>query len=137
MTSRRIGVFFYGLFMEADLLRTKGVEPVNIRPACVPGYALCIGQRATLLRIADARAYGILMELTHVEVEQLYSEASVRAYRPEAVLAELTDGSRVPALCFNLPVPPGSEEVNSEYAAKLRDLAHRLGFPSAYVDSIQ
>lgn len=96
-----------------------------------------IGQRATLLPIPDARAYGILMELTHVEIEQLYSEASVRAYRPEAVLAELSDGSHVSALCFNLLVPPGPEEVNSEYAAKLRDLARRLGLPPDYVESIQ
>jgi hypothetical protein len=137
MVSRRIEVFFYGLFMDADLLRTKGADPLNIRPACVPGFALRIGQRATLLRIPDARAHGILMELTHGEIEQLYSEPSVRAYRPEAVLAELSDGSRIPALCFNLPVPPGPEEVNSEYAAKLRDLARRLGLPSDYVESIQ
>jgi len=109
---------------------------VNIRPACVPGFALRIGQRATLLRVPDARAYGILMELTHSEIEQLYSEPSVQAYRLEAVLAELTDGSCVPALCFNLLVPPDPEEANSEYAAKLRDLASRLGLPSNYVESI-
>ena len=137
MTSRRIEVFFYGLFMDADLLRTKGARPVNIRSACVPGFALRIGQRATLLRVPAARAYGIVLELTHVEIEQLYSEASVRAYRPEAVLAELTDGSRVPALCFNLLVPPDREEANSEYAAKLRDLARRLRLPSNYVESIK
>jgi Gamma-glutamyl cyclotransferase, AIG2-like len=137
MTPRRIEVFFYGLFMDADLLRTKGAHPENLRPACVPGFALRIGQRATLLQNSGARVYGIVMELTHVEIEQLYSEASVRAYRPEALLAELADGSRVPALCFNLLVPPGPEEANSEYAAKLRDLARRLGLPSNYVESIQ
>jgi hypothetical protein len=137
MSSRRIVVFFYGLFMDVDLLRGKGVDPVNIRPACVSGFALRIGQRATLLRSPDARAYGILMELAHVEIDQLYSEASVRAYRPEAVLAELTDGSRVPALCFNLLVPPGPEEANPEYAAKLRDLARRLELPPNYVEGIQ
>jgi len=135
--SRRIEVFFYGLFMDADLLRTKGARPVNIRAACVPGFALRIGQRATLLRTPDARAYGIVMELTHTEIEQLYSEASVRAYRPEAVIAELTDASRVPALCFNLLVPPAPEEANSEYAAKLRELAGRLRLPSDYVESIK
>jgi Gamma-glutamyl cyclotransferase, AIG2-like len=135
--ARRIEVFFYGLFMDADLLRAKGADPVKIRPACAPGFALLIGQRATLLRNPDARAYGILMELTHAEIEQLYSEANVRAYRPEAVLCELADGSHVPALCFNLRTPPGPEETNSEYAAKLRDLARRLGFPSDHVESIQ
>ena len=136
MTSRRINVFFYGLFMDADLLRSKGANPVNIRPACVHGHALRLGQRATLIESAGARVYGILMELPHDEIEQLYSEASVRAYRPEAVLTELTDGSRV-ALCFNLVVPPGPEEANSEYAGKLRTLAHQLGLPAAYVESLR
>jgi hypothetical protein len=123
--------------MDADVLRAKGVEPVKIRPACVLGFALRVGQRATLVRNPDVSAYGILMELTHDEIERLYSEASVRAYRPEAVLCELGDGSQVPALCFNLVVPPGSEEANSDYAAKLRDLARRLGLPSNYVERIQ
>jgi hypothetical protein len=77
------------------------------------------------------------MELTHDEIEQLCSEASVRAYRPEGVLCELGDGSRVPALCFNLVVPPSPEEANSKYAAKLRDLARRLGVPSGYIEHIQ
>jgi Gamma-glutamyl cyclotransferase, AIG2-like len=137
MLPRRIEVFFYGLFMDVDLLRAKGVEPVKIRPAWVPGFALRIGQRATLLRNPDANAYGILMELTHDEIERLYSEVGVRAYRPEAVLCELGDGSHVPALCFNLVVPPGPEEANSDYAAKSRDLARRLGLPSDYVERIQ
>jgi hypothetical protein len=137
MLPRRVDVFFYGLFMDADLLRTKDADPGKIRPACVPGFALRVGQRATLLRNPDARAYGILMELTHDEIERLYSETTVRAYRPEAVLCELEDGSHIPALCFNLVVPPGPEEANSEYAAKLRDLAGRLGLPPDYISRIR
>lgn len=137
MAARRVNVFFYGLFMDVELLRTKGAHPVNIRPGCVPGFALRIGRRATLVDTPGARSYGILMELTHDEIEQLYSEPSVRAYRAEAVLAELHDGSHIPALCFNLVVPPGREEANAEYAAKLRILARQIGLPSDYVESIQ
>jgi hypothetical protein len=123
--------------MDADLLRTKGADPANVQPACIPGFALRIGQRATLVEMPDARVHGILMALTHDEIEQLYSEPSVSAYRPEAVLAELTNSSRVAALCFNLVVPPRPEEANPEYAAKLRSLARRLGLPSEYVESIK
>ena len=137
MADRRIDVFFYGLFMDAELLRAKGANPVNVRTACVPGFALRIGQRATLLRSPDSRAYGVVMELTHAEIEHLYAEASVRAYQPEAVVAELNDGSRVLALCFNLLVPPGPEEASAEYAAKLRALAGRLGLPADYVENIR
>jgi hypothetical protein len=136
MAPRRVNVFFYGLFMDADLLRTKNVSPTNIRCASVPGFRLRIGQRATLLRSDGARAYGMLMELAHAEIDVLYSEPSVSAYRPEAVIAELADGTAIPALCFNLVVPPASSEANADYAAKLRAIARRLALPNDYVESI-
>jgi len=98
--ARRIEVFFYGLFMDADLLRAKGVDPTNIRPASVPGSALRIGQQATLLPSPEGLAHGILMQLTQAELEQPYSESTVRAYRPEAVLFEVSTGSVF--LCFML-----------------------------------
>jgi len=36
-----------------------------------------------------------------------------------------------------LVVPPSPEEANSDYAAKLRDLARRLELPSDYVERIR
>ncbi len=137
MASRRIEVFFYGLFMDADLLRGKGVNPTDIRPASVSGFSLRIGQRATLLPDPNGLVHGILMQLTPTEIDQLYSESSVRSYRPEAVLCEVSTGSRIPALCFNLIELPRPGEANSEYARKLRNLAVRLGLPSDYIASIQ
>lgn len=137
MEPRQIAVFFYGLFMDVDLLRAKGVQPTSVRPACVPGFALRIGQRATLVRNAESTAHGIIIDLSHGEIEKLYSEASVSAYRPEAVLAQLADGSYLPALCFNLVVPPAPEAANSEYAVRLRELARRLKLPPGYVESIR
>jgi len=79
----------------------------------------------------------MLMQLTHAEIEQLYSEPSVQAYRPEAVLAQLRDGSFLPALCFNLVDPPAPEEKNPEYAAKLKQLAIRLRLPSGYIEGMR
>jgi hypothetical protein len=124
-----IDVFFYGLFMDADLLRAEGISPANIRNVCVPGYALRIGQRATLVRSPGARVYGTLVELSHEEVERLYSEPSVSAYRPEAALCELSHGAGVPALWFNLVKLPNTDEVNADYAAKLRDHQSQITLP--------
>ncbi len=76
------------------------------------------------------------MELSQDEIERLYAEPSVQIYRPEAVLAELDDGSRVATLCFNLPVPPAPDERNEEYAQRLRDLARRLELPGNYIERI-
>src|SRR6267154_2713575 len=84
-----------------------------------------------------ARAYGVVMSLTHAEIDQLYSETSVQTYLPEAVLIELRDGSQSPALCFNLVETPRPEERNPEYAAKLRSLAQLLGLLQEYINTIQ
>lgn len=136
MTDRRVPVFFYGLFMDEELLRAKGLQPRGARQACVRGYALRIGERATLVPVSDQRAYGVLMELSHEEIERLYEEPSVSMYRPEGVVAELPDGAQAPALCFNLPIAPRPGESNQAYARKLRDLGRRLGLPAEYVDGI-
>jgi|SRR5918911_2247381 hypothetical protein len=135
--ARRIEIFFYGLFMDDALLREKGIKPENRRVACVDDFRLVIGDRATLVPHANGKVYGVLFALTHAEVDTLYSDASVSAYRPEAVFAELADGTLVPALCFNLPVPPSTEERNPQYASKLKDLAARIGLPTGYVSSIR
>ena len=136
MGARRVGVFFYGLFMDPDLLRAKGLDPARPRRACVRGWRLRIGDRAALEVDSNSVTHGVLIELTHQEVERLYAEPSVGMYRPEAVIAEPEDGSPVAALCFNLPTAPASHQRNPEYAVKLRELATRLGLPAQYVESI-
>jgi hypothetical protein len=137
MEARRLNLFFYGLFMDQAALRAKGLKPCNARLARVDGMALRIGARATLVADEQASVYGIVMELTQVEIDQLYSEPSVAMYRAEAVLAEFTDGSHAAALCFNLPEPPRPEAANPDYATKLRDVGRRLGLPPDYVAAIE
>ena len=129
-------MFFYGLFMDADALREKGLHPVHPRRACVRGFALRIGRRASLVPDPEASVHGVLMELPHDEIDRMYAEPTVREYRPEAVLAELEDAVQIPALCFNLPVPPALDQENKEYVQKLREVAERVGLPEDYVKRI-
>jgi gamma-glutamyl AIG2-like cyclotransferase len=136
MDQRRLDVFFYGLFMDQQLLEGKGVRPVDVRVATVSGFRLRIGARAALVPAPAADVHGVLMKLTHAELDRLYSEPSVEAYRPEPVLAVDHSGATVAALCYNLPEPPAPAEHNPDYAAKLRALAQRVGLPSDYVTSI-
>ena len=134
---RTVDIFFYGLFMDQDLLRSKGVTPSNLRSASVSGFQLHIGERATLVPFPSGRVYGLVVSLSHIDIEKLYSEPSVSAYRPEAVLVHLANGEILAALCFNLPEPPSDDARNADYAARLRSLAERLHFPAEYVTSIQ
>ncbi|MDT4898529.1 MAG: hypothetical protein QOH25_3606 [Acidobacteriota bacterium] len=123
--------------MDDALLREKGMNPVNRRMASVENFSLAIGERATLVPCPGGTVHGVIFSLTHAEVDALYGEASVSVYRPEALPAQLADGSIIPTLCFNLPVPPSTDERNTQYVSKLRELAERIGLPSSYVSSIQ
>jgi hypothetical protein len=134
---RRAYVFFYGLFMDEELLRSKGLQPEGAECAAVDGFALRIGQRAALVPTPGGRVHGVVFSLTLPELERLYSEPSVQAYRPQAVLAQLASGGVVAALCYNLPEPPSLTERNPEYASKLRAVAQKVGLPSEYVASLQ
>ncbi len=137
MISRRADVFFYGLFMDQDLLRNKGIEAQGAELASVPGFALRIGQRAALVPTGNGRVHGVVVSVTLAELERLYSEPSVKAYRPQAVLADLASGGAIATLCYNLPEPPAASERNPEYAAKLRVVAEKVGLPPDYIASLQ
>jgi len=137
MSPRRADVFFYGLFMDQVLLRAKGLAPQNVELASVPGFTLRIGQRAALVPHASGRVHGVVMALTLEELERLYSEPSVQAYKPQAVLAHLARGGTIAALCFNLPEAPSPTERNPEYATKLRSVGQKVGLPADYVASLQ
>jgi len=129
-------LFFYGLFMDQGLLATKGIEPAEKKPGFVEGYALRIGQRATLLRRPGGRAYGVMMDIAASEAEELYAEESVADYLPEPLMVELMDGTKVEATCYNLPADKVAG-ANKKYAESLLDVATRLGFPDSYLDQIR
>ena len=129
-------VFFYGLFMDADLLAKMGLKPKNVEVAHVDGFRLRIGERATLLRAKDAKAYGVVMEITSDEVDDLYAESSVADYVAETVTTELVDGRKVEASCYILPEDKVTG-TNKEYAEALSRVAARLGLPEKYIAEIR
>ena len=123
-------IFFYGLFMDEGVLRAKGVEPRRGRKAVVSNYKLKIGQRAMLSPQPSAQAYGMVYALTDSEIELLYNEPGLDMYRPELIVATFEDGSSSELTTFNLPADTADTgKPNLEYAAKLRLVLERLGFP--------
>ena len=116
--------------MDEDLLRAKGLDPRDGERAAVEGFALRIGQRASLVPAAGSYVHGFVFSLTLPELDLLYAEPSVQAYKPEAVLARLVSGGVIAALCYNLPEPPPPTERNPAYATKLRAVAQKAGLPA-------
>jgi hypothetical protein len=123
-------IFFYGLFMDENVLRAKGIEPRAARRAVVRDYQLKIGQRAMLVRQTSSQAYGMVYALTDDEIDSLYGEPGLEMYHPEVVVATFEDGSSNEVTTFNLDDTSGTEEPNLEYAAKLRLVLERLRFPA-------
>jgi hypothetical protein len=130
-------VFFYGLFMDEELLHAKGLNPQKAELAWIDGLALRIGERAALVEAPGGCVHGRVFSLTHAELDLLYSEPSVQAYRPQAVLARLASGASIAALCYNLPEPSPPDGRKEEYVTRLRELAQRVGLPREYVESIR
>lgn len=129
-------VFFYGLFMDADLLAARGIKPVELGTGFVDGFQLRIGERATLVPGPGNRAYGVLIDIAADELNTLYAESSVADYRPETLTVELWNGSRIEATCYILPVEKVTG-TNRAYARSLLDIATRLDFPDSYLDEIK
>lgn len=131
-----MNVFFYGLFMDENLLAEKGIAVSHAVVGYVDGFRLRIGERATLQRCAGARAYGVMMEVSPNEVRELYAESSVADYVPESVTVEFMDGSNAEASCYNLPRAKVSG-TNKGYAEALLGVAIQLGLPESYLEQIR
>ena len=136
MIGDQLRVFFYGLFMDEDLLASKGIRPKERAVGYLEGYRLHIGQRATLLPATGERAWGVLMTITLEDSAMLYADPGVADYVAETVEVTLPGSGKAPAVCYNLPAS-GLTGTNPEYAADLLALATRLGFPGSYLEHIQ
>lgn len=132
-----IRVFFYGLFMDATLLKSMGFHPAVIGPAELSDYQIRIGDRATLTTKRGSKSYGIVMELAEGEVAALYAKPGVLDYQAEDVdVVLLSNGSTLTATCYNLPLSQLKSIVNTDYADRLAALVLALGFSPAYAGEI-
>ena len=116
---RSIDIFFYGLYMDDEILKSKGVVSKNKRTGTADGCRLRIGNNATILRHEGSKTEGLVCSLTHNEIIRLYAGSGLVNYVPEAVLVRLYDGSMVSAICYVLLDPPSDDEINDDYYEKL------------------
>ena len=131
--TRLIEVFFYGLYMDGEILKSKNVIPRNPRKGKVKNYILRIGKMATLLREEGGTAHGMLYSLTHSEIHSLYQGAGLDCYSSEAITVTTDANEDVVALTCNLIIPPNKSESNAEYSVKLIACLASIGLPTPVV----
>ena len=129
-------MFFYGLFMDEELLKEQGLQPGPPEIACLDGFSLRIGERATLVKTEDGQVWGTVMALQACELEALYSDSSVSDYRPEAVVATAHSGETLPCLVYNLP-PNRLLGQNRDYLEKLIITSRKAGVPAFYTSELE
>ncbi len=137
---RKPFAFFYGGYMDPEVLRAAGTSPEECMAGYVDGLALTIGPIANLEDQPDARAYGLLARLSHRDLDTLYGgdPAALRGvvYLPEAVLVQTDGGRRVPAITYITSMLSGAA-ADPAYVAKLAAAAEVSGLPGSYISYIR
>jgi hypothetical protein len=136
MTDTRIPVFFYGSFMNKEVLAKGGFIPNQIDVARLSGFDIRIYATATLIRSDRDCVYGIICYPTRNELNLLYRQDWLNAYAPEAVLVELLSGVFLAALCYIAPAGPPSSPAD-DYLDRILSPAREYGFPDWYLRRLE
>lgn len=137
---RRVNVFFYGSYMNFDVLAKFGIGERHYEVVQLPGYELTIGSAANVVKSGLERVFGIIVPLTHAELQTLYgSEAQDQLgaqYLPEPVMVVTSTGDLVPSLCY-ITYDPVDGRPSVTYIDSILKAGRLYRFPSAYIRHIE
>ncbi|MGL4611702.1 MAG: gamma-glutamylcyclotransferase family protein [Trueperaceae bacterium] len=140
MTDTKIWVFFYGSYINFNVLKEVDLVPEAWEVACLAGFDIQIAPRANLIRSAEHTVYGILATATHRELERLYIEHAHgklgEIYLPEAVLVQSLDGKfrvAMTYICHEMEPRPAEDA----YVERIAKPAREFGFPAWYIAKLE
>ncbi len=139
MAEPRVSTFFYGSFIDLEVLKEQGVRPDPVEVAVLHGFEIRIEPLANLARSGRHRVYGIVAGVTHDELGRLYQYATDclgGVYLPEAVLVEAGDAKWLPALCYIAPVLE-PKPASNDYIDRIAQPARSYGFPAWYIERLE
>jgi hypothetical protein len=135
----RVWTFFYGSYMNLDVLQEVELVPGQVEVARLSGFDILIRPLANLVRSDQHCVYGILATATHAELTRLYAHAHDvlgGTYLPEAVLTQTRAGVWRPALCYIAPMMTPTPAAN-DYVDRIVKPAREHGFPDWYVTRLE
>jgi hypothetical protein len=139
MAEPSVWTFFYGSFINLEVLAAQGLVPERHEVARLAGFDIQIRPLANLVRAERSLVYGILATATHRQLARLYDYARDGlggTYLPEAVLAETLDGMLRPALCYIAP-SMAPAPATGDYVERILAPARDLGFPPWYLERLE
>ncbi len=139
MPEPKVWTFFYGSFINLDVLAKVDYVPEQYEVARLSGFDIRIQPLANLVRAEGRCVYGIVATATHDQLGRLYDYARQGlggTYLPEAVLVETLDGKWLPALCYIAPaLEPGPAA--DDYLDRIVTPARQHGFPAWYIARLE
>ena len=137
MVQTKVKVFFYGSFINRQVLAKGGFVSERVEVAKLWGFDIRVETLATLVRSERHCVYGIVCEASHAELRQLYGQDWLGGtYLPEPVFVETKGGSLLPALCYIAPAPPPNRPVD-DYLDWITRPAREYGFPDWYLERLE
>lgn len=139
MPEPKVWTFFYGSYMNFEVLQEVSLVPAKWETAKLHGFDIRIQPRANLVRSDQQCVFGIIAAATPQELDRLYAHAKAvlgEIYLPEAVLVETLDGKWQPALCYICPAMQARPAAN-DYIDRIVKPARALGFPEWYIQRLE
>jgi hypothetical protein len=139
MTEPKVWIFFYGSYINLDVLQEVEFSPDRVEVARLFGFDIRIQPLANLFRSDQSCVYGIVATATHAELDRLYAHAEHvlgGRYLPEAVLVETLEGNWRPALCYIAPSMEPAPASN-DYLERIVQPARAYGFPDWYINRLE
>jgi hypothetical protein len=134
--SKQISTFFYGSFMRSEVMQQAGFAPDNIEVAQLHGHDICLDPHANVFKSPMHSVFGILVKISHAELDRMYGANGVGIFLPEAVLVSTLEGRWEPAMCY---MPPHRTDTlpDQSYLARLIEAAQARNLPSTYIARLQ
>ena len=131
-----VEAFFYGRYMDPDLLLSLGVHSGEARSACLENYRLDLRGKVKVVTEAGTSVWGMIIPLSAHDLEALYAGPATRDYQPERQRVVTASGERVDVTFYNLPVD-ASSPLNKDYLGKLLETLAKVDIPREYLRSLE
>jgi hypothetical protein len=142
--TRPVPVFFYGSYINRDVLAEVDLTPEDVKLARLAGFELRIRPLANIVRAEQAIVYGIVFRDRHDALARLYEHAEYvlgGVYLPEAVLVEVdfeNAGSSAFMPCLTYIAHHMDESpAGNAYVDRIAGPGRAYGFPNWYIDHIE
>lgn len=140
MSEYQVDVFFYGSYINFDVLAEASIGQRPYQVAWAPNHKLIISPLANLIKDAASTAFGIIIKLNHDELDYLYIEHAQGqlggTYLPEAILTYTASNVIVPALTYiSHDLEPATPD--PAYVDRILRPARQYQFPESYLNHIE